>query len=42
MLVTILKVVQKMVSTGSDVKRCGAPYPLVELLSRAPLCTSFK
>jgi hypothetical protein len=42
MLVTILKVVQKIVCTGSDVKRCGVPYPLAELLSRAPLCTYFK
>jgi len=40
MLVTILKVVLKMVSTGSDVKRCGPPFPLAGLLSRAPLCSS--
>jgi hypothetical protein len=40
MLVTILNVLLKMVSIGGDVKRCGAPFPLAGLLTRAPLCSS--
>jgi hypothetical protein len=40
MLVAILKVMLKMISTGSDVKRCGTPFPLAGLLSSAPLCSS--
>jgi hypothetical protein len=39
MLVAILKVVLKMVFTGSETKRWWGFYPWAGLLFRAPFCT---